>query len=219
MSTQDVHDSSDGHHVESPPQGPPITSEETDGHHEGLTDDHHTSTADDHHDATVEAESHDHAAHADGTWATNDAERFYAWLGKFHPAATNFPIALLLAAFFADVLFVIFGTVGLRHAARFCLWGGGLMAVATAALGWGFVGFTFAEDDAILSAHRWNGTALAGLAIPAIWLGERAFQGRGVVAFRTTLVLVAAMAAYNGYLGGKMVYGEGHYNYPSPDTH
>jgi len=206
---QEVHDNSDGHHEV-------VAPEEMIELHE-LMDDHHGEAAGNHHDEMAEAMGHDHSAHAEGTWATNDAERLYAWLGKFHPAVTNFPIALLLAALLAEIMFAMTGNSGLRHAARFCLWAGALAAVLTTALGWGFVGFNFAEDDAILSAHRWNGTALAVLSLLALWLGERAFQMRGRAAFRAALVLIAAMAAYNGYLGGNMVYGEDHYDWPQTE--
>jgi hypothetical protein len=39
-----------------------------------------------------------------------------AWLGKFHPPATHFPIALLISAALAEFLFMRTGTIAYRHA-------------------------------------------------------------------------------------------------------
>ncbi len=177
--------------------------------------------ADDHHGDTAMEEmaaEHDHSTHEEGTWAKDDFQQVLAWIGKFHPAATNFPIALLLAAALAELLFLGTQNTALRQAARFCLWTGTAGAVGTAVLGWFFVGFDFSADDALLSAHRWNGTATAFVSLFALGFGERAFAARGSVAlFRVALVAVALMAGYNGLLGGKMVYGEDHYAWPTSE--
>ncbi len=224
ISEEPVHDNNDGHNDAAPVEP---THDNADGHHDVApmesmepahdnADGHHEETAmEGHHDEMAEAGGHDHSAHEEGTWADTKLERLYAWAGKFHPAATNFPIALLLAAALAELLFLLGGNPAMRNATRFCLWTGALSAALTVALGWGFVGFDLANDDQVLSAHRWNGTAIAALALVTLWLGERSFKPRGSPgAFRVSLLLVAAMVAYNGYLGGKMVYGADHYAWP-----
>ncbi len=43
---------------------------------------------------------HDHSANAG--WADTGFERFLSWIGKLHPAATNFPIGLLMGAALAE---------------------------------------------------------------------------------------------------------------------
>ncbi len=206
-----------GHHSDQEPGGhhDEERSMDADG------DDHHADVLDGHHgDDAMNAEmsEHDHASHEDGTWAKNGFQRLLAWVGKFHPAATNFPIALLLAAAFAEFLFLSTQNSAFRQAARFCLWAGAVSALGTALLGWFFVGFDFSADDAVLSAHRWNGTATAFISLIALGLGERAFVGRGsIILFRIVLVVVALMAGFNGLLGGKMVYGEDHYEWPTSE--
>lgn len=218
----ETHDNSDGHHdapVEEMME-PAEAIMEPVSHHEDAAPDHHDEPVthdndDGHHDEMAASDEHDHSAHEEGTWASNGGERVFAWIGKFHPAATNFPIALLLAAFLAEALFMGSGSISMRAAARFCLWTGALSAVATVLLGWGFVGFDFAEDDSILSAHRWNGTGIAVLGLITLWFGERSFAGKGSTGiYRIALAITAAMVAANGYLGGKMVYGADHYAWP-----
>jgi len=205
------------HHSDQEPVGHHDVDQPMDTH----GDMHGTMEADYHHgeDAmSAMMAEHDHSMHEDGTWAENGFQQVLAWIGKFHPAATNFPIALLMAAALAELLFLGTQNTAMRQAARFCLWTGVAGAVGTAVLGWFFVGFDFFADDALLSAHRWNGTATAFVSLLALGLGERAFAGRGSVAlFRVALVAVALMAGYNGLLGGKMVYGEEHYAWPTSE--
>ena len=214
------HDNSDGHHdvpIEEIVEDPVVDHHGTEmpagDHHDeaSSTDDHHGSDA----MAAMEGE-HDHSAHEDSTWANSGFERLLAWFGKFHPAATNFPIALLLVAAFAEVLFLATGKASFRHTVRFCLWTGVIGATGTAVLGWFFVGFDYSADDLLLASHRWNGTAVGIVSLLALWLGERTFAGKSsAVLFRVVIVIVALMASYNGLLGGKMVYGEDHYDWPT----
>lgn len=170
--------------------------------------------------AGVSSSGHDHAEHAHGSWAVTPLQRVLAWVGRFHPALTNFPIALLLAAALAELLFMATGQEGYRHAARFCLWVGGLGALAAALTGWLYAGFQLAADDFILAVHRWNGTALAVLALAGLWLGERHMRTGRRGGYRACLFLIALLAGVNGYLGGVMLYGADHYAWPgSAEVH
>lgn len=182
--------------------------------HESAAHEHAAGT--DHPVPPVKTEEHDHAAH-EVTWAETGFERFLAWLGAFHPAATNFPIALLIAAALAELMHLRGGREGYRSAARFCLWAGALTATATAVLGWLYAGFDLAGDDRLLAAHRWNGTVVGLLALAALWTGERHRRSAGSRAtYHASLLLVALLAGLNGYLGGRMLYGADHYDWPEP---
>lgn len=162
-----------------------------------------------------EATEHDHAAH--GSWAETGFERFLAWLGKFHPLVVHFPIALILSAALAEIIFMRNRREIFRAAARFCLWVGAIGALGAAILGWFYAGFSLGEDDTLLSAHRWNGTFIAILALLALSVGEHDWRSGGRAGvFRLLLFAAAVLVAANGYLGGAMVYGPDHLSYPEP---
>ena len=157
---------------------------------------------------------HDHNAH--GTWADNQLEVFLAWLGRFHPALTNFPIALLVLAALAELLCRASGQArpGLQQGARFCAQWGAATALLTAIAGWFYAGFAVGGDDPVMAAHRWNGT-LIGLLAPLLWWLARGETRRR---YQPLLFLVALLVLGNGYLGGRLLYGADHYDYPQPPS-
>ncbi|MCC6661954.1 MAG: YHS domain-containing protein [Phycisphaerales bacterium] len=157
-----------------------------------------------------EPAGHDHAAHAEGT------PGFVEWLGNFHPAATDFPVALLSAAFVAEMLFLLRREVWLDHAGRFCIWGAAITGVITAALGWCFAGFRLVDPDRMLMLHRWLGTGAAVVMVAVVFLSERARATpeprRG--AYRAVLTAGALLVLVTAFLGGAMVWGLDHYKLP-----
>jgi hypothetical protein len=113
---------------------PPATIEMSADSDETLGDVHHSDRMpSDHHEnglaslnddssVTPQDAPHDHSAHAPSNEMLETAfGRFLFWLGKFHPAAVHFPIAMLLGAAFAEIAAFRFNTNFLRGAARFCL--------------------------------------------------------------------------------------------------
>jgi len=135
-----------------------------------------------------------------------------AWLGKFHPPATHFPVALLASAAFAELLLLRAPGQLPYHAVRFCVWVGGAGAVVTALLGWFFAGFRFVDDEWVMTAHRWFGTGTALWAVLTLFLCERAYRGaRSRRLFRVALFGGAALVTATGFLGGSLVYGLDHY--------
>ncbi len=147
--------------------------------------------------------------------------RFLVWLGKFHPAAVHFPIALLLSATFAELLSMRFKPEFFHNASRFSLWTGTIGAVGAVFMGWLYGGFRLFDTEIVLTIHRWNGTAIAALALLALWLGERhvgkKLLNRG--SYRAALFVAAILVGLNGYLGGLMVYGPEQHQWPSPASH
>ncbi len=170
---------------------------------------------------------HDHSNHAltvGNEVEENDVEpteagaresnvpKLLAWLGKFHPPLTHFPIALLAAAALAELLFMRTGKVQYDHAARFSVWLGAGAALATAPLGWFFAGFQFVDDEWVMTAHRWFGTATA------LWAGVLLFVSTQLTRsdelrgrFRSVLFAGAALVTITGFLGGSLLYGIDHY--------
>ena len=149
-------------------------------------------------------------------WPSGLAGQIIRWLGKFHPAAANFPIALLVAAAIGEVLLAATGRPGFDAASRFCLWFGALAAVLTGTLGWFMGGFHIADSSWVMTTHRWLGTSTDVLAVVALLAGEasrRPGRKRARRWFGALLVVVALMVLAAGFFGGALLYGIRHYDW------
>lgn len=182
----------------------------------------HAHDGQDHHGIKTESkDAHDHSAHGpNALLLESSVGRLLVWLGKFHPAAVHFPIALLLSAAFAELLSLRSKHGFFPNAVRFCLWIGALGAVGAALLGWLYGGFRITDEESILTFHRWNGTTIAVLALLALWLEEQRvrteFARNGAI--RSVLFAVALLVGLNGYLGGLMVYGPEQHEWPKSEV-
>jgi mono/diheme cytochrome c family protein/uncharacterized membrane protein len=131
-------------------------------------------------------------------------------LGPFHLVAVHFPIALFVAAAFAELLSTLRGNRNLTPAVRFCVLLGAASAVISASLGWmhAWNGHG-AGSPQILRLHRWIGTAVAAWSISAALFSEWE-ERRGVRSpwFRAWLFLGAILVAVEGHLGGILVHGD-----------
>ena len=134
-----------------------------------------------------------------------------AWLGKFHPSAVNFPIALLVAAALSELLLMRSGRDLFFHATRFSVWVGSLGALAAATLGWFFAGFCLVDEEWLMTTHRWLGTSTSVWALLVLVLCERAYRSGERQAFRLALFPGAALVATTGFFGGALLYGLDHY--------
>lgn len=166
----------------------------------------------DDHEAAPTKRDEIHLEHEHGS----DLPPVLKWLGRFHPATVHFPIGLLLSAVIAEFLFVITRRKWFDDAGRFCLWVGTIGAVVAATLGWLFGGLHLVDDDWLLTAHRWVGTATAVVALFSLFFSERSqwrepAGGRGRL--RLALALIALLVSAAGFLGGAMVYGIDHYSW------
>jgi uncharacterized membrane protein len=115
---------------------------------------------------------HERDADKASGWPSGLAGELIRWLGKFHPAAANFPIALLVAAAIAEILLTLTGRPTFDVVNRFCLWFGALAAVVTGTLGWFLGGFRTADPSWVMTMHRWLGTSTDVLAVIALLVGE-----------------------------------------------
>ena len=129
------------------------------------------------------------------------------FLGRVHPITAHFPIALLLMAAFAEIMLARRPSLALEASVRLLVAGGATGALAAALLGWFAAGWRLQDRSETLGIHRWNGTAIAGVALVASWL---AFRSGNRALLRILLAALAAALVLQGYLGGEMVFGPNH---------
>jgi uncharacterized membrane protein len=164
-------------------------------------------------EAALLSEKNDHNDHgpdADSPFLA----KLISWLGKFHPPTTHFPIGLLTAAAFAEVLFIRTKRPLFDNAAQFCVWFGAAGALGAVTLGWFYAGFRLMDDNWIMTTHRWLGTSVALLSLIVAWLSfvsHREGNAARLPAYRAVLFLTVTLVSAAGFLGGAMVYGIDHY--------
>ena len=133
-------------------------------------------------------------------------------IGRFHPMLVHFPVALILTAGIAEILYVAkkdryFGT-----AAAFLITAGSWMAMPTFLLGLAAAtGETFEPGlDRAFAVHRIVGITTPMLAFMAAGLGQSARRSGQVweqIVYRVFLFLAAVSVAVAGIYGGRLVYG------------
>lgn len=161
-------------------------------------------------------EAHDHSAHAQDE-SLGLLMHFIGWLGKFHPPSVNFPIALMMAALIAEVLFMATGRPLFDAAGRFTVWFAIVGTIGAVTLGWFFGGFKLVDDDWIMTTHRWVGTAAGLWAFVLAWFAGKEWTGsarnpaRSRSGYRVALLVGTALVSANGFFGGALMYGIDHY--------
>jgi uncharacterized membrane protein len=137
--------------------------------------------------------------------------RLMSWVGRTHPFAVHFPIALFPVSLIALILARRRGEAVELIRALIIVAGGA--AVIAGALGWLTGGFVLVDRDAIQLWHRWIGTglAVAGGAL-ALWAWRRrdAVNSTGMV---VALSLVTLALLVQGWLGAALVHGMDHMNF------
>ncbi len=140
-------------------------------------------------------------------------------IGQFHPVSSHFPIALLIAAFPAEIMWKRTRKPSWKAAVRFCVMLGAASAVFTAGLGWCdavFSNYTGASAP-VLWWHRWLGTATAVWAVLLAALSEFAHKEKYPrtlrYTFRALLLVTILLVSISGYLGGSLIYGLHHFRW------
>jgi uncharacterized membrane protein len=144
-------------------------------------------------------------------------EKLVAWLAKFHAASVHFPIGLLTAAAFAELLRLATGQPVFDVISRFCVWCGALGALLAGGLGWLLGGFHLTDGSWVMMTHRWLGTSTAGCAVLVLVLSEvsrRSVRASVRGCFRATVLVTAVVVSVTGFFGGAVAFGLDHYNWP-----
>jgi uncharacterized membrane protein/mono/diheme cytochrome c family protein len=137
-------------------------------------------------------------------------------VGHSHPVLVHFPIALILAALLAELLFLVTRSPGLGGASAFCAVLGCLGAAASCVSGWIFADLEgYRDSHAVMFVHRWGGIAATALSALAVLLLLRARKREGSrLPYLLVLLLCAALVSLVGHYGGVLVYGEEHLPLP-----
>jgi uncharacterized membrane protein len=130
------------------------------------------------------------------------------FIGRLHPLLLHFPIALVIAAAFAEFIAIrtnqrlwhLVAVANIRLAAVF--------AVATAVTGWILASTSVVDDVRSLQWHRWVGTAAAVGTIAAALAGriDQQWSTQRWV-YRIGVFGAAALVAVTGHLGASLVWG------------
>jgi len=169
----------------------------------------------------------EHDSHADGVAHDHETDhqesggpaRFVTYLGKLHPVAVHLPIALVLGAALAELLFMLTWNFLFRNAAVFNLLMAVLGAVATVPLGLAAAsGSSYpAEYGQVLSFHKWLGIAVllctAVAAVLAVRANRKAAEKRDQWPYRLSLLTCVGLVGATGHFGGLLVYGLNHFSW------
>lgn len=137
--------------------------------------------------------------------------------GRAHRLLIHFPIALLLAALFAEFLYLVTRKREMGYAAGFCVALGALGAAITSTTGWFLAEeqVVGASDRAALFLHRWGGIAVAAVSLLAALSLLHARRREGSRwPYRCLLLIAVVGLVLVGYYGGLLSHSDQHL--PSP---
>lgn len=130
-----------------------------------------------------------------------------------HPILVHFPLALLPLSATADMIGLFLHIVSLSHAAVWTLLAAAAASLATVVAGFYDMYRAPLSEDTHVRVHRHMriglvlATAIIGL---AIWRGVIFLHDAVVPIYYLDLAaLSVALAAFQGWLGGELVYGDG----------
>ncbi|WP_430427734.1 DUF2231 domain-containing protein [Parasphingorhabdus sp.] len=132
------------------------------------------------------------------------------FLGRLHPAAVHFPIALFLVAALAELIVIINPSAGVGSSIRFLVWTGAAGGVVAAILGWLAGGIRMSDRSEILGLHRWTGTGIAVAGLFLAFLSSAPANSSKRTVFRIGLAGVAFAILIQGYWGAEMSLGPNH---------
>ena len=150
-----------------------------------------------------------HAEHAHKA-ATDQGFDLIDFLGRLHPMAVHFPIALFLVAALAEFIMIINPTAGVGSSVRFLVWVGAAGGIVAAILGWLAGGIRMSDRSEILGLHRWTGTGIAITGILLALLSNAPANSGKRTVFRVGLAAVALAILFQGYWGAEMSLGPNH---------
>src|ERR1700676_92464 len=139
----------------------------------------------------------------------NERAEWAQFIGRFHPLAVHFPIALILLVPILDLAGLSSRFSYLRSSAGFVLGLATLSATAAAILGW-CLGRSGGYSGPLVTQHMWGGISLAAVCWLCWILRERSGAGRLGLIYGVALAAGVGLVAWTGYGGGQLSLGEDH---------
>lgn len=139
----------------------------------------------------------------------NTWDWIFRFMGRLHPLAVHFPVALLIVAYFLELLTVGKKRQGLREGINWMVFLGAFFALLATVLGW----LLSIHDDYsgnLVLLHRNIGIATAVLAAATgllLWITLRGGLNSFVL-YRSVLSLTIVFLVYAGHLGSSLTHGD-----------
>ncbi|HLT50709.1 MAG TPA: DUF1549 domain-containing protein, partial [Arenibacter sp.] len=130
-------------------------------------------------------------------------------LGRLHPLVVHFPIALLIVAYFLELLTLGGKRRGLREGINWMVFLGTLFAILATVLGW----LLRTQDDYsgnLVMLHQNTGIATAVLAVVTSLVLRNTLNGKlkNFVLYRSTLSITVVFLIIAGHLGSSLTHGD-----------
>jgi uncharacterized membrane protein len=139
----------------------------------------------------------------------NERAEWLQFIGRFHPLAVHFPIALILLVPILELAGLSDRFDYVRHASGFVLGFAALGAVLAAILGW-CLARSGGYSGPLVTQHMWGGISLAAVCWLCWILRARTGEPRLAFLYATALATGVVLVAWTGYRGGQLSQGEDH---------
>ncbi len=146
----------------------------------------------------------------------NERAEWMQFIGRFHPLAVHFPIALILLVPILELAGRNNRFSYLRLSASFVLGFATLGATAAAFLGW-CLGRSGGYSGSLVTQHMWGGISLAAVCwVCWVWRARSSEPRLGFV-YAIVLATGVGLVGWTGYRGGQLSLGEDHLTEHMPD--
>ena len=139
----------------------------------------------------------------------NERAEWAQFIGRFHPLAVHFPIALILLVPILELAGRSSRFSYLRSSAGFVLGLATLSATVAALLGWSLAR-SGGYSGPLVTQHMWGGISLAAVCWACWILRSRSAEQRFGSVYAVVLAVAVGLVAWTGYRGGQLSLGEDH---------
>jgi uncharacterized membrane protein len=140
------------------------------------------------------------------------------FIGRFHPLAVHFPIALILLVPVLELAGLTYRFTYLHLSAGFVLGLATFAATLAAILGW-CLARSGGYSGPLVTQHMWGGVSLAAVCWLCWILRASVYDRRGAGAVYAVALLVSvALVSWTGYRGGQLTLGQDHLTKFMPES-